>query len=356
MRFAIPPARLATGLLLTLTLLACQPGANIQKSKERPVPDLPDIQAKLAFTCAHEKDRIPPRDPEADQLYKHARWLAKSNILKEDPKVYPSIERLIRIATAYGHDKANLELRQMIGKGQADSDDPVKETLDLTEDLIQRGIPGGYYDMGRYLESGYGVKEDPELALKYYRKSADLGSPEGQYLVGSKLAPIGMAPVVARQMRRCAAEQVHGRAGLELGVDLKSEGEFPEALIAFQLGVIGGNPNAASFLENGFNGPEPTNELYFLGQQKDPERVRRYNVVGSFLSNYDYLSPSVPEIDQIVPLPPAKLPPWDGKLQWLETHKANVPPPLPSAERIAEMARAKGLDPETGRALSSPRG
>jgi len=348
MPFAFQTFRLLVSLLLTLPLLACQPGATHQ-TKERQVPDMPEIQAKLAFTCTHEKDRIPPRDPEADQLYKHARWLAKNNILKNDPTIYPGIERLIRIATAYGHDKANLELRQMIGKGQADSDDPVKETLDLTEELIQRGIPGGYYDMGRYLERGYGVKEDPELALKYYRKAADLGSPEGQYLVGSKLAPIDMAPKIARQMRRCAAEQGNGEAGTELGIDLKSESEYPEALTAFQLGVKGGNPTAALGLEKGFDGPAPTDELFYLGQQKDPERVRRYEAIRRFLGNYDYLNPSVPEIDQIVPLPPAKLPPWDGKLQWLETHKANVPPPLPSEERIAEMARAKGLDPKTGR-------
>ena len=165
-----------------------------------------DIREKLAFTCAHEKDVIPPRGPEAEQLYQHARWLKKNNLLKEDATLYPKIERLIRIATAYGHDKANLELRQMIGKGQADSDDPVKETLDLTEDLVRRGIPGGYYNMGRYLERGYGVKQDKTLALKYYRKSADLGSPEGQYAVGGMLAPINSAPEVARQMRRCAAE------------------------------------------------------------------------------------------------------------------------------------------------------
>jgi len=260
---------------------------------------------------------------------------------------------LIRIATAYGHYKANLELRQMIGKGQADSDDVVKETLDLTEDLIQRGIPGGYYDMGRYLERGYGVKEDPELALKYYRKAADLGSPEGQYLVGDKLTDkVKNGEEIANigwQMYRCAAAQGHGKAGEELGIHLKRPGTYPEALIAFQLGVKAGNSGAASFLEDGFNGPASTDELNYLGQQKDPERVRRYAAIGKILFDYDYLNPSVPEIDQIVPLPPAKLPPWDGKLQWLETHKANVPPPLPSEERIAEMARAKGLDPKTGR-------
>ena len=71
--------------------------------------------------------------------------------------------------------------------------------------------------------------------------------------------------------------------------------------------------------------------------------------INKILFRYDYLNPKVPEIDRIVPLPPAKLPPWDGKLQWLKEHEANLPPPLPSAERIAEMARAKGLDPATGR-------
>ncbi len=345
-------ARLLAGLLLTLPLLACQPGTH-HKTKERPVPDMPEIQARLAFTCAYEKDKIPPRDPEADQLYMHARWLAKNNILKNDPAVYPGIERLIRIATAYGHDKANLELRQMIGKGQADSEDPVKETLDLTEELIKRGIPGGYYDMGRYLERGYGVKEDPELALKYFRKSADLGSPEGQYLVGDKLTDKFKngeeIAAIGWQMYRCAAEQGHGKAAKELGIYLSSPGTYPEALIALQLGVKAGDSIAAFALEKGFNGPAPTDELNYLGQQKDPERVRRYAAIGKIIFDYDYLNPSVPEIDQIVPLPPAKLPPWDGKLQWLEAHKANVPPPLPSEERIADMARAKGLDPKTGR-------
>jgi len=36
----------------------------------------------------------------------------------------------------------------------------------------------------------------------------------------------------------------------------------------------------------------------------------------------------------------------------MKAHEANIPPPLPSEERSAEMARAKGLDPQTGRAVS----
>ena len=335
-------------LLLAITLLALVACDN---PKERNMPDLSTVQSNLAFTCAYEKDAIPKRDPEADQLYAHARWLKKNNLLKPDPLVYPKIERLVRIATAYGHDKANLELREMLGEGTAHSQDIVKETLDLTDELIKRGIPGGYFDMGLYLERGYGLKQDKDLALKYYRKSADMGSPEGQYVVAELLAPIDNAPEVARQMRRCAAEQGHAKAGLALGINLQGKERYPEALQAFQLGAKAGEDTSASFLKKGFNGTGEKDEMYYLGQQKDEERYRRYEAISHMLFAYSYLNPKVPEIDAIVPLPPAKLPPWDGTFQWLKAHEANVPPPLPTEERIREMATAKNLDPETGRPL-----
>jgi hypothetical protein len=312
------------------------------------------VKANLAFTCAKEADVIPPRDPEADQLYKYARWLHKNNRLKDDPAEYPKIERLIRIATAYAHDKANLELRDMIAAQKAASDDSVKEMRALVNDLIQRGIPGGYYDMGHYIESGaLGFKQDPELALKYYRKSADIGSPDGQFLVGDKLTDaVKNGKEVAEigwQMYECAAQQGHAKAAAAQGERRASEEKFGEALAAFQMAAKEGYEISAFSLEKAFSGVTPDAVLFYLGQAKDEERARRYKIISDFLSDYSYLSPKVPEIDDIVPLPPAKLPPWDGKLKWLEAHKANVPPPLPTEERIAEMAKAKGLDPATGR-------
>ena len=320
------------------------------------LPDMAGLRPDMAFTCTHEAEHIPPRDPEAEQLYQHARWLRRSNLLKDDPTVYPLIERLVRIASAYGHDKANLALRGMLKKGQAQSFNPIKESVDLVEDLIRRGIPGGYYDMGNYLMQGYGVVGDLDLAKRYYRKAADLGSPDAQYLIGDKLTDARSHPpdivAIGLQMYRCAAEQGHAEAALDLGVYF-GEKKPEEAKQAFQLGVKAGNAQAASWLALGFKDTNPNSQT-FLGQtESDPERVRRYKVIGDFLSDYDYLDPKVPEIDEIVPLPPAKLPPWDGKIKWLEDFKANVPPPLPSEKRIAEMARAKGLDPKTGRPLSA---
>jgi uncharacterized protein len=341
-------------VFLMTSLVACD-GEHIGASKQtRPVPDLPNIQTNLAFTCAYEKDAIPPRDPEADQLYVHARWLRKNNLLKEDPLLYPKIERLIRISTAYGHDKANLELRDMIIRGDAYSDNPRKEVIDLTEDLIKRGIPGGFYDMAYYLETGYGVKQDEDLARKYQRKAADLGNPEAQYAIGDKLTGFDDPDLrkIGETMWRCAAEQGHGVAARELGIWL-SNGRYTEALQAFQLGVKAGDSSSASFLYHGFNGPKEDDRVDYLGQQKDEARVRRYKAIWSQLADYDYLHPKVPEIDQIVPLPPAKLPPWNGKLKWVEERKLNIEPPLPSKERIAEMANAKGLNPMTGRPFLS---
>ena len=314
-----------------------------------------NVKQQLAFTCTQEKDHIPPRDPEADQLYKRARWLVKGNMLKQSPSVYPEIERLLRIATAYGHDKANLELRDMLEKAHAVSPDPVNESIDLVQSLIARGIPSGYYSMGWYLEHGYGVRADRELAFKYYRKSADLGNPEGQYFVGDKLSDQSKNGLeisnIGWSMYRCAAQQRHAKAANDFGNYLRQTNRPTEAITNFQIAASEGLAVAASSLSDAFSAKDHADPIWGLGQSVDAERQARYYKVSSFLSDYDYLNATVLELDQIVPLPPAKLPPWDGKLKWLEEHKANVPPLLPKEDRIAEMARAKGLDPKTGRPL-----
>jgi len=134
-----------------------------------------------------------------------------------------------------------------------------------------------------------------------------------------------------------------------------SEDAPEEAMKAFQLGVKAGSALSASRLEDAFTITDPKVGFYLGQKHADPERARRYEAIGAILSKYDYRDPKVPEIDDIVPLPPAKLPLWDGRLKWLDAHKANLPPVLPAEDRIAEMARAKGLDPSTGRAQNAGR-
>jgi hypothetical protein len=46
-------------------------------------------------------------------------------------------------------------------------------------------VAAGYYFIAIYLEHGAaGLAQDPEMALRYYRKAADEGNPQAQAYVG----------------------------------------------------------------------------------------------------------------------------------------------------------------------------
>jgi TPR repeat protein len=301
------------------------------------------VRANLAFTCVHEVDHLPPLDQQADALFSYGRYLQK----QDGPKDFNAVARYYRIAAAYGHYKANHNLQLLVSQGLADSPDAPKETVDLAARLVQQGVPGGYYDVGHYLEIGYGLKQDSEMALRYFRKAADLGSPEAQSYVGDLLAPLNKAPAIAKQMRECATDQGFSDAATTLGADSISKKLYPEAVKAFQAGIAAGNTQSASFLKNAFD-TEPSDALYYVGLQKDSERSSRYELIWEFLNSNDGRNPKVPDIDQIVPLPPAKLPPWDGTFQWQKEQDAAQPPQKPAEKLVTKLAREKNLDPATG--------
>jgi TPR repeat protein len=325
------------------------------------------LEKQLAFICAHEANRIPKRNPEADQLFLRARWLQKKNTMLDDPAKYPEIERFYRIAAAYGHDKAMNNLGEMLMRGQSDADDAETLPVEMTLDMIQRGIPRGYFNMGALLNGGYGVEQDKKAALKYLRKAADLGNPDAQYSIGTKLENLTIDyPVpfrIGTQMIRCAADQGHAEAALDTAMDLEIKARYgndpatkkiytpkeiiqlyADALKYYHLAVKAGHAIAASSLGYSFS-VVPNG----LNLEMDEERSRRYKIISDILHHHDYLGATADEIDNIVPLPPAKLPPWNGQLEWVQRWNANVPPHIPDEHRIAEMAKAKGLNPATGR-------
>lgn len=335
-------------LILPIALLLCA-----CTNKENPLAKLPDmsaVRANLAFTCVHETAHLPPLNPDADVLFRYARHLQKA----DGPKDYDQMARYYRIAAAHGHYKANRNLQNLVAYGQAKSPHRSKEVIDLASKLIEQGVPGGYYDIGHYLEIGYGLKQDKEMALRYFRKAADLGSPDAQFYVAKLLAPWDRSPEIARQMRECAVDQGLGKAAGILGISLKGDALYTEAVKVFQKGVVAGDTTSTSFLGNGFGGPPRTEELYYLALPNDPERSRRYKSIGDFLDRNDGRNPKVPDIDQIVPLPPAKLPPWDSTFQWEKEQAAAVPPEKPSDELIQRLAKEKNLDPATGLLISPP--
>ncbi|KAF1036457.1 MAG: hypothetical protein GAK33_04016 [Burkholderia lata] len=302
------------------------------------------VRANLAFTCTHQADHLPSLDPQADSLFRYARYLEK----KDGPKDFNDVARYYRIAAAHDHYKANQNLQSLISQGLADSPDAAKETISLATKLIDAEVPGGYYDIGHYLEVGYGLKQDAEMALRYFRKAADMGSSEAQAYVAEQLAPHDRAPDIARQMLKCAMDQGYGSAAGTLGIDQKNNENQNEAVKTFQSGTRAGDAMSAAILSNGFKGPPPSDRLNYLGLENDPERTKRYEAIWKFLTDNETRNPKVPDLDKIVPLPPAKLPPWDGTFQWQKEQDAATPPQKPSDEFVNEMAKAKHLDPATG--------
>ncbi|WP_221622596.1 MULTISPECIES: DUF6396 domain-containing protein [Burkholderia cepacia complex] len=319
-------------------------------SKESALPglsDLANVRANLAFTCTHEADRLPALDPGAEALFRYGRYLQT----RDGPKNFDEVARYFRIAAAHGHYKANHNVQQLVSQGLSSSPNAAHEAVEWASQLVNQGVPMGYYDIGYYLKSGYGLKQNQELALKYIRKAADLGNPDAQYYVAGLLAPHDRAPDIARQMRRCAADQGHGSAAYELAIDLKHSDDFHGAVLAYQKGVAAGISGTAMNLERAFQSRESYGGRFFLDLPNDPERSRRYQLIGEFLDNNTLANPKVPDVDQIVPLPPAKLPPWDGTFEW-EKQRAQVPP-KPSEELIDRLAKEKHLDPATGWPLSA---
>ncbi|MBK0095724.1 sel1 repeat family protein [Erwinia sp. S63] len=336
-------------LLISLLLTACDQNnfSNLAR-KDTAVDPLNNINDRLAFTCLHEV--IPQIHSDADILFKYARWLQVNNQLKQDKAIDLEIARLYRIAAENGHAKATINLQNGSLRGRFGL--TASERRRFSQQLIDAGVASGYYFIAIYLQHGAaGLKQDEEMALRYYRKAADEGSALAQAYVGDKLEPVDIAPDVAKQMLLCAAEQGNGEAAVSLGVGLKINKKYSEALHAFQLGVAAGNASSARFLGNGFNGPEADDRLYYLNQHIDPERAHRYMLINDILSGYSYAHPTVTEINDIVPLPPAPLPEWDGKLKWVEAREANIPPEKPDEALIARLAKKKHLNPATGRPL-----
>jgi TPR repeat protein len=333
-------------LTMSLTLLFCACTKNDTPSAL--IPDMSGVRINLAFTCTHESDHLPALEPRSDSLFLYARYLEK----RSGPRDFNDIARYYRIAAAHGHYKANHNLQLLISEGLASSPDPEKESIDLADQLIKADIPSGYYDIGTYLIQGYGLKQDEQMARRFERKAADLGNPDAQYDIAQLLAPVDVAPAIARQMLQCAADQGHAKAAYDLGDLSQVEQRYPVALEAFQKAVAAGSSVAALMLESSFTGVPPTDRLSYMAVSKDLERSARYKLIGAFIDANDGRNPKVPDIDKIVPLPPAKLPPWDGTFQWQKEQDAAVPPEKPSDELIDQIAKAKNLDPATGLPLA----
>ena len=313
--------------------------------------------AALEFTC--KKEELPPLSEETQQLYNYALYHDLHNMWtgNKGDEVWNGLARYYRIAAANGDYKANVRLQYLLNTGRISTDMPQTEVHNLNEELAKQLPATAYYNLYGYLDEDYGVRTEEGGKYAYLRKAADLGSREAQYTVAEMLADIEDSEEtqeafkyrlkLVKQLRSCASEQGLGEVSSNLGISLQMDKKYQEALKVFHQGVKNGDSISALVLSHAFESGVQADNLNFLDVSPDDERVKRYHMISSYLSRYDYLQPKVPDLDEIVPLPPAKLPKWDGKIAFQRWYEGEAPP-KPSEALMQKLANQAGLRVDTG--------
>ncbi|MCT6518980.1 sel1 repeat family protein [Proteus vulgaris] len=292
------------GFLFSLLLMGCQSQTQLHNNLKN-----------FQFTCVHEKDVFPPLDPEADKWFKQAVQLSK-----QDNPNFNQIAQLYRQAAEKGHYKAIGNLQVMIAEGDIEPSVGkyrTDEVIELVERLIQMNIPFGYYIMGTYLDRGYGVEQDKGAAFSYMLKAAVMGNPDGQYVIGQKFID-GRTELyrldLGRSMLACSSAQGFIKASYQLATLYKvQDNNYNLALYYYQEAVKQGDSQSVFQLYRGFQSTSINNWDY-LGQKLDLERVHRYELIRKEITRNP--NAKFPDIDKIVPLPPAPLPEWDGTFEY----------------------------------------
>ena len=323
------------------------------KARKIKMEKMEQLQANLEFVCKHEEKS--ELSQETQQLYNYALYHDLHNMWtgKRGDAVWNGLARYYRIAAMNGDYKANIRLQYLLKSGRISSDMPQTEVHNLNEELAKQLPATAYYNLYGYLDVGYGVRTEKDGKYAYLRKAADLGSREAQYVVSEMLGDINdeetlqMRLNIIKQLRSCASEQGLGIASNFLGIHLQSDKDYKDAVKAFYQGIKNGNAASARYLSSGFGGSQKEDDMYFLNLQEDLERSKRYKAIARYLSDKDYLQPKVPDLDDIVPLPPAPLPEWDGKIAFQRWFEGEAPP-KPDEALVRRLAWQAGLNGDTG--------
>jgi TPR repeat protein len=275
--------------------------------------------------CGRWKDHMPrQRDSEAYRIYIKARNFWRSKVEFEFTRnELLGILADVRLAAEKGDWGARALLAHFYleGLGPLDTnkvlDSEPEKGVQIIRQAVAAGQAWGYYDLGVAHQYGYGgAAMDEAISWAYYRRAAELGSPDAQMALAEAYENAKRHDD-ALYLRMCAYKQEHGPAANLLGLIAEVKGRFDEALKYYQDGTRFGNKEAAAALMLFFwaeNWDQFTAEhmtkLRELELKPDAERKARYKMIKNALE----LNPDLrlKLLDKVLPLPPAELPPWNG--------------------------------------------
>lgn len=281
---------------------------------------------RKGFTCVYQDQHVPPIDPQAELWFQQALALDNPDVYYEK-RDYPKIYQLYVQAADRGHWKAMLNLASLIlsdypGVPQHDPEAAIR----WVEKAMQSGVPDAYDMMGTYHLNGLIKGGDATSAYAFFQRASDMGSPSALTFLGEKLDAEYDNPAegfwanlpVATSMLECALAQGYGDAAEELAFVYarpKTAEAKRRALGILHEGVKLGSAKCASALSVEFDGFNLTNGRNLPGSI-DKARSQRYRVLKDALEHAQGRL-KLPNLDKVLPLPPASLPKWDGNAKTL---------------------------------------
>ncbi len=322
-----------------------------------------------SFVCRREADAVPPIDPQADA------WLQQALALEDvdiplDTWDYKRIIELTQAAAGRKHWQAMLNLINLRledrGKPWGILPNDREQAVRELEAAMALGIPAAYEMMGRFYQDGIGVPGDISAAYTFYQMAAEMGEPRAMTFLGTRLLLSKPNPEfpgrwanrpLARKMYECAFSQGYGQAAYELHfmqhMDTYSAEDKALAMRTLHEGVKMGSAECAGLLRSQFDGTYLGHKDSFV-TAADKARAERYWEIRKYLGWYGPRF-KMPNLDKVLPLPPAELPYWDGNRDTLIDAARGVitlPPPPKPHPGTAKTGRAHV--PE-GHTLGEPR-
>ncbi|ONN67358.1 hypothetical protein BTM36_08215 [Herbaspirillum sp. VT-16-41] len=264
------------------------------------------------FNCQYEMNQESRGDDDAEQWFREGLAVTSYDLWPDD-RDHKKAAILWTKASEKNHWGAMLNLATLYLRG-AGVEHNTELAVQMVEKAMQLGVPRAFDLMGTYHMNGTGVQQDATRAYAFWAYAATKGNSDALAHLGGKLKASYDDPKgqfwrnkdVAMKMLECGYAQENGKAAYLLGQQLNLDGEYERALHILQDGIkFGSEESAVKLFANFDHGKE------LVGRFLDHDRAERYLAIAHMI----HLNPDlrIPNLDKVLPLPPAVLPYWDGK-------------------------------------------
>ncbi|WP_195432683.1 hypothetical protein [Morganella morganii] len=322
---------------MTFSLLLLFPFLSVQAAPA--AFDINKKQEKINFVTvampvcqdARRFDPPLPKDPDADLYYR----AAKKILGQRDTANYKNMHIIGRKAADMGHWKAKLLMAGLYMQNTKNyySEPKPEQARAYIDELMSQNVPEAFYFMSqRRSKSRSGFKTAPAPASFYLYRAAELGDPDAMVSVSNIFLTVKRYKE-SRALLECGFKYGGGgSAANSLAIDeslnARTQEDWVRAFYYLYAGAKAGDRESMAEMQMQEAEYQQKNPRYYL----NAEFVRRADVLSLAMNpQFHHDDPyrkakglpyrvkgnidlKFPNLEKIIPLPPATLPPWNDDI------------------------------------------